>query len=450
MSPTVGTRNEEFKLLKTLKKRLTKDGGSFVAMARLFKKMDLDGNGVVDLEEFEHAIETMDMMLSKEKVKMLFHYFDEDRNGSIDVDEFVRGVREPIFEQRILCNGVNCSYEPVRLAPGMKSQIELFLSAEVSGVCQCELRIVESSSGRIMSTKIKAYVVPQLVWKNVNKQMELAHNDPEYSMLNNNVKEIGRVITSYGEKEASMEEESALNDEEIEEIKHMPIVHGVYYDPFTKKMKYDEDLMKILINPDWTIAELDTEAVAMWSERYFQLEEKGMYTSDLLEREEQLMASRATSAANSFIIDKEDEEDEYGNKLEGIIKQINEDFKDDPSKNQKKRLKRREIHSSVSFAEEEGKDNNNNNNNNEDDVGDDFVSIVESAADIMNSMESIIGGAADDGSTSIVSACMNSEEGSITEGNVDGIDGGLSLDDKSSIGPSIASSDGFFSGSLMI
>ena len=69
VSPTVGTRNEEFKLLKTLKKRLTKDGGSFVAMARLFKKMDLDGNGVVDLEEFEHAIETMDMMLSKEKVR---------------------------------------------------------------------------------------------------------------------------------------------------------------------------------------------------------------------------------------------------------------------------------------------------------------------------------------------------------------------------------------------
>ena len=46
------TSKEECKLLKALKKRLTADGGSFVAMSRKFRSMDLDGNGVIDFEEF--------------------------------------------------------------------------------------------------------------------------------------------------------------------------------------------------------------------------------------------------------------------------------------------------------------------------------------------------------------------------------------------------------------
>ena len=46
------TSKEEYKLLKALKKRLTAEGGSFVAMSRKFRSMDLDGNGVIDFEEF--------------------------------------------------------------------------------------------------------------------------------------------------------------------------------------------------------------------------------------------------------------------------------------------------------------------------------------------------------------------------------------------------------------
>ena len=39
----------------------------------------------------------------------------------------------------------------------------------------------------------------------------------------------------------------------------MPIVHGTYYDPISKTLKCDEDLMSIIINPDWTVGEVETE-----------------------------------------------------------------------------------------------------------------------------------------------------------------------------------------------
>ena len=40
---SIRSKNDDFKLLKTLKQRLTAEGGSFVAISRKFKAMDLDG-----------------------------------------------------------------------------------------------------------------------------------------------------------------------------------------------------------------------------------------------------------------------------------------------------------------------------------------------------------------------------------------------------------------------
>ena len=85
-------KNDEYKLLKMLKKRLTTLGGSYVAMSRMFKEIDLDGNGVIDFTEFSVAIDKMDMMLSDAKKEMLFNYFDIDKGGSIDIDEFIAGI----------------------------------------------------------------------------------------------------------------------------------------------------------------------------------------------------------------------------------------------------------------------------------------------------------------------------------------------------------------------
>lgn len=284
-------KNDEYKLVKLLKKRLSREGGSFVAMSRLFEKMDLDGNGVVDFEEFTTACHEMDLVLTKEKVQMLFNYFDEDRSGAIDVNEFYKGVREPIFEEKIMANKITCSYEPIRLAPGIKSNVDLYLSAEIEGVCECKLSLVESSTGREIEKYIRAYVVSSTVFKTLQKEMELIHNDPEYNILKKGVKIIGKVAHAHGSQK-SLDEESNLDDTELAEIMDMPIVHGCYFDPWTKTMKCDPDLLKVIVDPTWTVYESELEAKAMWAERYFQLSTKGMYSSDVMEREEHLQANR--------------------------------------------------------------------------------------------------------------------------------------------------------------
>ena len=284
-------KNDEYKLVKLLKKRLSREGGSFVAMSRLFEKMDLDGNGVVDFEEFTTACHEMGLVLTKQRVQMLFNYFDEDRSGFIDVNEFYKGVREPIFEEKILANKMYCTYEPVRLAPGIRSYVDLHLSAEVEGIAECKFSVVESSTGREIERRIRAYVVPSQVFKTLHKHMELMHNNPEYNILKDGVATVGKVAHAHGSQK-SLDEESNLDDEELAEIRDMPIVHGCYFDPWTKTMRCDPDLLKVHVDPTWTVYESELEAQAMWAERFFQLSTKGMFSSDVMEREEHIQAAR--------------------------------------------------------------------------------------------------------------------------------------------------------------
>mmetsp|Transcript_7320 Transcript_7320/g.13479 ORF Transcript_7320/g.13479 Transcript_7320/m.13479 type:complete len:243 (-) Transcript_7320:2-730(-) len=54
----------------------------------IFDAIDLDGNGVVDLEEFEKALQSIEMPPALAVFKLL----DEDRNGVIDRNEFLSGI----------------------------------------------------------------------------------------------------------------------------------------------------------------------------------------------------------------------------------------------------------------------------------------------------------------------------------------------------------------------
>lgn len=55
----------------------------------------------------------------------------------------------------------------------------------------------------------------------------------------------------------------------------MPIVHGVYYDRWKKVLKCDPDLLKVVVNPEWTLQECIEEADTHYGERFFELEKKG-------------------------------------------------------------------------------------------------------------------------------------------------------------------------------
>jgi hypothetical protein len=108
--------------------------------------MDLDGNGVIDIDEFKVALTAMDLCLPEEKITNLFSHFDIDGSGEIDIEEFIAGIREPTVEAQLSENKITCNYEPTRLAPGMRTTIELEIAAELPGVTQCELTLFEAAT----------------------------------------------------------------------------------------------------------------------------------------------------------------------------------------------------------------------------------------------------------------------------------------------------------------
>ena len=60
----------------------------------VFKKIDGDGNGELDADEFRLAMQMLGLDLPRSQAKMVLDEFDEDGNGTIDVEEFINKMRE--------------------------------------------------------------------------------------------------------------------------------------------------------------------------------------------------------------------------------------------------------------------------------------------------------------------------------------------------------------------
>jgi hypothetical protein len=132
---------------------------------------------------------------------------------------------------------------------------------------------------------VKAYVLQASNYKILKKHLELNSNNPEINILADSVRGVGKLVNRNKTENASWHsstlagdlEDGNLDDEEIEEIMDMPIVHGVYYDRWTKVLKCDPDLLKVVVNPEWTLQECIEEADTHYGERFFELEKKGEY-----------------------------------------------------------------------------------------------------------------------------------------------------------------------------
>lgn len=62
----------------------------------------------------------------------------------------------------------------------------------------------------------------------------------------------------------------------------------------------------MVVDPTWTPYESELEAKALWAERFFQLSSKGMFSSDVMEREQHLQANlNRKSRQNSAAINSE-------------------------------------------------------------------------------------------------------------------------------------------------
>mmetsp|Transcript_21587 Transcript_21587/g.15820 ORF Transcript_21587/g.15820 Transcript_21587/m.15820 type:complete len:117 (-) Transcript_21587:299-649(-) len=63
-----------------------------LGMQRIFKIMDDNGNGVLEIEEFWKAICDFRIQMSPEEARRLFDLFDINGDGNVDYDELMRSV----------------------------------------------------------------------------------------------------------------------------------------------------------------------------------------------------------------------------------------------------------------------------------------------------------------------------------------------------------------------
>jgi Ca2+-binding EF-hand superfamily protein len=54
-----------------------------------FQEMDSDGDGCIDIAEFETLLDNMGAEMSRVDVRIGFHEIDVDRDGKISCDEFI-------------------------------------------------------------------------------------------------------------------------------------------------------------------------------------------------------------------------------------------------------------------------------------------------------------------------------------------------------------------------
>ena len=94
MRPDVVSRSEVSSLLQQLKNQLAVRGArGFVGLQRKFRIIDDDGSKTLSMAEFKKAMRECSLELNDQNLQLLFNYFDVDGNGVIDFEEFVQGLR---------------------------------------------------------------------------------------------------------------------------------------------------------------------------------------------------------------------------------------------------------------------------------------------------------------------------------------------------------------------
>lgn len=139
-------------------------------------------------------------------------------------------------------NQITCTYEPVRLAAGMSTDIQIKIEARHLCVSSTTLRVVQASTQVENSWQVKATVVPIDMYQNVTKGMKMKGQQ----ITADRVKALGQIP---GQAEAMVADVASsgahgnqfskafMDDDEVVEIEMFPFVDCVYYDPWEKKMK---------------------------------------------------------------------------------------------------------------------------------------------------------------------------------------------------------------------
>lgn len=74
-------------------KIMDRSSGGLKALARIFRAMDDNGNGQLDVDDFRWGFIDYGFNLSKEEAARLLAHFDRDGNGTVSYDEFIRVLK---------------------------------------------------------------------------------------------------------------------------------------------------------------------------------------------------------------------------------------------------------------------------------------------------------------------------------------------------------------------
>jgi len=84
-------------VLDLLKKKVAARGArGILGLGKLFRIMDDDRSGKLDVEEFTKAIKEYKLGVEQSDIRELFKSFDTDKSGQICYEEFLRSIRVTI------------------------------------------------------------------------------------------------------------------------------------------------------------------------------------------------------------------------------------------------------------------------------------------------------------------------------------------------------------------
>jgi len=81
-------------------KMLSRGARSIIGIGRVFKIMDDNRSGTLDVQEFAKGCAESRLQFTNEDITTLFRAFDKNGDGTIDYDEFLRVVKGPMNEKR--------------------------------------------------------------------------------------------------------------------------------------------------------------------------------------------------------------------------------------------------------------------------------------------------------------------------------------------------------------
>ncbi len=67
--------------------------GGLRGLSRIFKAMDQNNNGKLDLDDFRWGLMDFGLQLSKEEAMQVLEHFDRNGDGQVNFNEFIRTLR---------------------------------------------------------------------------------------------------------------------------------------------------------------------------------------------------------------------------------------------------------------------------------------------------------------------------------------------------------------------